>query len=351
MSKENILIIQGQDEKEQGIYYEVDCTEEPLGEGGTGTVRRGFLVNERMGSRKEVAIKFLFDDLEENIIFRSQREASIHIVHENLVEMLGCIQVGEATLYGKSDVHYHVVSELLHGVMLFDVLKGKVTDKDGQIYPEVKKYYDLMLSDRLKFAVKVTRAILSGIMALHDNGYIHRDIDPSNVMITDKGKVKLIDFGIAKQLTNLTTQDQPLTQSGVFIGKASYASPELVSGDLIHQNESTDIYAIGILLYQLVTGQLPFLGPVHEVLEYQLKTPVPVKNIKDKGLRKIIKKATEKKQADRYRTAAELRVALDNWVPGGGDGDSLPKWVKSLILILVYVLAAVFVGILIAQII
>ena len=70
-------------------------------------------------------------------------------------------------------------------------------------------------------------------------------------MITSDRKIKIIDYGIAKQLSTLTTQDQQLTTAGQFMGKATYASPELVVGDVVHQNETTDIYAIGIMLYHL----------------------------------------------------------------------------------------------------
>ena len=107
-------------------------------------------------------------------------------------------------------------------------------------------------------------------MALHDKGYIHRDLDPSNIMITSDRKIKIIDYGIAKQLSTLTTQDQQLTTAGQFMGKATYASPELVVGDVVHQNETTDIYAIGIMLFQFIVGHVPFEGATHEVLEMQL---------------------------------------------------------------------------------
>ena len=90
----------------------------------------------------------------------------------------------------------------------------------------------------MAFALLVIKNILSGIMALHDKGYIHRDLDPSNIMITSDRKIKIIDYGIAKQLSTLTTQDQQLTTAGQFMGKATYASPELVVGDVVHQNEN-----------------------------------------------------------------------------------------------------------------
>lgn len=312
MEQNNIIVIQGEEQKSKGVHYEIDPSREPIGKGGTGVVRVGQMVDERTGVRRDVAIKFLYDDMPANMLVRSQREASIRVLSENLVEMIDFVQISETDVQGRTIVHSHVVSELLHGVMLLDILKGVTTDKDGNEVQAAREYHDLMLSDRNQFAMKIVRNVLSGIQALHDNGYIHRDIDPSNIMITDRGKVKLIDLGIAKKIDTMQQPDeQHLTSTGQFIGKAAYAAPELVLGDLANQNETTDIYAIGIMLYLLVVGKLPFNGPLQEILHMQCNEKMPVQDIKDKGIRKIVKAATEKRQSERYQSAAEFRVAVD----------------------------------------
>ena len=167
-------------------------------------------------------------------------------------------------------------------------------------------------TDPVHFAKIIGINVLSGLMALHDAGYIHRDIDPSNIMLTEDGHIKLIDFGICKQVNKLTTHDRGLTTTGVFMGKAEYAAPELVLGDLRSQNQTTDIYAIGILLYQCIVGHVPFEGPSHQVLDKQLHKKMPLSTVKDKKLRKIIEIATEKDQSVRYQTAAQMRVAIEN---------------------------------------
>ena len=131
-------------------------------------------------------------------------------------------------------------------------------------------------------------------------------------MLTEDGHIKLIDFGICKQVNKLTTHDRGLTTTGVFMGKAEYAAPELVLGDLRSQNQTTDIYAIGILLYQCIVGHVPFEGPSHQVLDKQLHKKMPLSTVKDKKLRKIIEIATEKNQSVRYQTAAQMRVAIEN---------------------------------------
>ena len=307
----SVMIIQGAAERLAKIHYEIDTEEKPLGVGGMGQVFKGIRVDEKTGVRIPVAIKFLFDDLPVNVIERARREASIQIHNENLVEMYGFIQIDEEIAPGKVHERYHVVSELLHGVMLYDLLKGKVTDNEGSLIPFVEELYRMYQNERREFAVFIIKNVLSGIMALHDKGYVHRDIDPSNIMITSDRKVKIIDFGIAKQMSTLNTQDQLLTTAGMFMGKAAYAAPELVLGDVSHQNETTDIYAIGIMFFQLVTGNLPFEGATHEILEMQQHKKMPLQLIEDKALRKIIGKATEKEQSKRYQSAAEFRVAVE----------------------------------------
>lgn len=195
--------------------------------------------------------------------------------------------------------------------MLFDLLKGKTTDNNGVEIPFARELYTRYINDRYGFAIYIVKNVLSGIMALHDKGYIHRDIDPSNIMITFDEKVKIIDFGIARQLSTLTTQDKQLTTAGQFMGKATYAAPELVVGDVAHQNETTDIYAIGIMFFQFIVGHLPFDGATHDVLNMQLHQKMPLQLISQKQIRKIIGKATEKKQAERFQSAAEFRVAVE----------------------------------------
>ena len=318
-----IIKLKGNSVHDKNIYYEFDTDTEPLGEGGMGKVYRGRQISELTGISRDVAIKFMFDGLPQSVIDRARREASIQVVSENLVEMMGFIETTSEGPNHRVCSHYHVVSELLTGVMLADLLNGVTTTKNGQQITFAQNLYKMYKEDRANFALIIMKNIASGIMTLHDKGYIHRDIDPTNIMVTEDGKIKLIDFGIAKKLPNhnttsgdkLTTQDRSLTMTGQFVGKPQYAAPELVVGDIDYQNETTDIYAMGILFYQLLVGKLPFTGPVTKVLDAQKNQKTPVKNIagiKDvDDFRIVVSKATEKEQDKRYQSAAEFRVALD----------------------------------------
>lgn len=310
----SIIVLRGANEVAQNIYYEIETDSEPLGTGGMGKVYQGVRVQGNTGIRTDVAVKFLFDDLPAHAIERARREASIQVHNENLIEMFGFIEIDEEIAPGQLHPRYHVVSELLKGVMLFDLLKGKTTDNLGNEIPFARELYKRYTEDRLGFALYIIKCVLSGVMALHDKGYIHRDIDPSNIMITYDGKVKLIDLGIAKPIPDGkadSSQVQHLTVAGQFMGKAAYAAPELVIGDVAHENRSTDLYAIGVLFFLLVTGHLPFDGATLDVLEMQLHQKVPLHEIDSKDIRKVIAKAMAKKQSERYATASEFRVAVE----------------------------------------
>lgn len=341
----SLIRIQGETERRNGICYQVDSDDQPIGVGGMGQVFKGICVNEKTGSTRPVAIKFLYDDLPPQAIERARREASIRLRNDNLVEMLGFIEISETIQNGAVVKHYHVVSELLTGVSLSDILEGKTKDRNGEEVAYAVKLLQDFRNDPEHFAKIVVVNVLSGLMALHDAGYIHRDIDPSNIMVTADGHIKLIDFGICKQMNNLTTNDRPLTVSGRFMGKPEYAAPELAIGDVKAQNQTTDIYAVGILLYQCIVGHTPFEGACHEILEKQLKEKLPLKVIKDKNLREIIGIACAKKQEQRYQTCAQMRVALETMNAGGM---GMPAKKKKIFLAAAVVVVVVMAGVLVA---
>lgn len=303
--------IQGKEEKLKGIYYEFDSSDVPLGEGGMGKVYKGRCINEKNGTSRDVAVKFMYSDLPPYAIEKARREASIHFRHSNLIEMLGFVETESRSVLGEIQHHYHVVSELLVGVSLDKFFEGKLTDQHGNYVPYAEKLFKDYKHDSKHFAGELVKNILSGLMTMHDSGYIHRDISSDNIMITKDGHIKLIDFGIAKQMRSLTSHDKHLTQAGQFIGKPDYAAPELVLGAIDEQNQTTDIYAVGILLFQCITGHLPFTGDRADILLKQRHSQLPLKLIKDKALRKVIAKATEKSRSNRFQSAAEFRVAID----------------------------------------
>ena len=280
----SIIRLQGDAEKKEGIYYELDSSDKPIGVGGMGQVFKGTCINEKNGASKPVAIKFMYDDLPAQAIERARREASIQLRNDNLVEMLGFIEQKGTNALGEPIMHYHIVSELLTGVSLADLLAGRTTDRDGETVEFALKMRQLFEKDSEYFAKKIVISVLSGVMALHDAGYIHRDIDPSNIMLTNDEHIKLIDFGIAKIINTHEEKDT------VNLGTIGYAAPEQFG--FSQSMPATDIYALGVLANELILGVHP-----------TVKVP--------KGkIGKIINKCTATQISARYQTASELKKAL-----------------------------------------
>lgn len=306
--------LQGREEKLEGVFYEFDNEDIPLGEGAMGRVYRGHRINESSGEKIPVAVKCIFKNIPEHVVERARREASVRIDNKNLLRMYGFIEIISTSIINGSMVNeksFYVIMELLEGVTLYELLQGKVTDVYGNRYAALEEFHANLIKNKAVAIKAIMINILDGLQALHDKGFLHRDVDPTNIMIDKYGNLKLIDFGICKKQNMLNTQDKGLTIAGVFMGKVDYASPELVIGDVIHQNKSTDIYSLGIMLFLLCTGHLPFTGTSNEVLAAHLRKPIPVKEIDIKPYRKIVAKATAKLQKNRYQTALEFKSAFE----------------------------------------
>ena len=310
-----LVKLQGPEEQLNGVFYEYDNESTPLGEGAMGRVYKGYCVNEKSKSKTPVAIKAIFDNIPDRVIERARREAAVRIDSPYLLHMLGFVEMPfTSTVNGQTIriIRYFVVMELLSGVTLYDLVQGSCSDKNGNSIPAVKKLHDAYITDKYSAIQRIMAKVLRGVMALHNANFIHRDIDPSNIMITSEGHIKLIDFGICKPINSLGTIDQNLTSTGVFMGKVNYAAPELVIGDVAHQGPTTDIYALGILLFQLCTGHLPFTGDDNDVLLAHMRKPLPLNEVEKRPFRKIVKKATEKSQGQRYNSAEQMLEALES---------------------------------------
>lgn len=308
----NIVRFQGE---APSVYYEFDKDSAPLGEGGMGRIYQGFRNDTAYNYQSVVAIKCIKPELSGNatIIQRAQREASVQIDHDNLIRMYGFMSGAEINSFtGGYTPTYYIAMERLLGVNLDEVLfKGIVTDKSGITVPMAQDLYNLYSNNREKASVEILISVLNGVQTLHNFGYLHRDLDPSNVMITQDGKIKVIDFGISKRLDG-SSSGAGLTQAGQFLGKVAYAAPELILGDLNNQGPATDLYALGIMLYQMVTGFLPVEGSDQEVMDAHLKGKFDFSVIENKNLRQVIIKATQKNPADRFYSASDFIDALQN---------------------------------------
>lgn len=302
-----IIEIINQTEPNPRYVYQFDTDQAPLGRGGMGVVYRGVQYDRHNnGQQREVAIKCLYNNLSADVIERARSEASVRIKSDNLVEMIDFIETVEHTPTGNVH-HYHVVSEYLDGVSLLDLLQGKKVSGN----PYAQKLYSLYLNNREQFAITIVKNVLYGLNDLHNAGYVHRDVDPSNIMITADGKIKLLDFGISKNLREDMHMGASVTRAGTAMGKAAYSSPELVSGEVNKHLPQSDIYSVGIVLYVIMTGTLPFNGTYTQISAQVLTQPTPVKNVDNKRIGRIISKATAKDSAKRYKSATEFVAALN----------------------------------------
>lgn len=298
-----IVRIQGVSELQNQIYYDYDTDSIPLGQGGMGIVYPGRCF--RTDNETEyipVAIK-LVTNTAQDMIERAMREASIQIDHPNLLRMYGFIPNMEPDPFThEMKPRYYVVMENLDGVSLESMLEGVFCTKTGSDIGYARELYDMGCNDRRNFTVEIMSAILKGVACLHRSGYIHRDLDPSNIMITRDREIKIIDYGVCKPVASINGADAKLTMSGSIIGKVDYAAPELLAGDVQHHNFTTDVYALGILMYRLFVGALPFEGDNSSIMKAHLSGEVPAGNISDPGIRRIVEKAVRKQQDERYQS-------------------------------------------------
>jgi serine/threonine protein kinase len=262
---------------------------EKIGVGGFGTVYKGrdpFI-------KRNVAIKTCQSE-EEEIKKRFFREAEFagNLHHRNVTTIYDFGVTDDGTPY--------IVQEFLTG-----------DDLDKAI----KKKEPLTLTRKLQILVDVC----DGLGYAHGAGIIHRDIKPSNIRILEDGTVKIMDFGIAKSLVSQST----LTQTGITLGTASYLAPEQIRGEDLDRR--TDIFSLGVLAYEIVTGQKPFTGDHISTVLYKImnETPAPPSTLDPalpRGLDAMVLKALEKDRTKRFSSCAEMRaecLTLLQSVPDG----------------------------------
>ncbi|HEV2846227.1 MAG TPA: serine/threonine-protein kinase, partial [Thermoanaerobaculia bacterium] len=157
-------------------------------------------------------------------------------------------------------------------------------------------------------AVPLLASALDGIEQAHRAGIVHRDLKPDNLMLTDAGTLKVMDFGIAR-----VSGSNHLTRTGLMVGTLRYVAPEQIRGEEVDRR--TDVYALGAVLYQMLTGRVPFEGPTDfAILKAQLEDPpVPPRSVIPgipEWLDRAVLKALEKEPAARFQTVEELRALL-----------------------------------------
>lgn len=257
-----------------GKRYEII---DKLGEGGMSVVYLGRdIILNRQVTIKILREQFAFD---EEFIRRFNREAQAvaSLSHPNVVSLYDV---------GQQDSWHYLIMEYVEGKTLKDVIKEKAP---------------LSTKDAIYFALQICDALSHA----HDKGIIHRDIKPHNILVTSNGRIKVTDFGIARAVSSAT-----LTYSGNIIGSVHYLSPEQAKG--ASSDEKSDIYSLGVVLFEMLTATLPFDGdsPISIAIQ-QIQTAPPelvvINPEISKRLSEIVKKALAKNPAERFVSALEMR--------------------------------------------
>lgn len=261
--------------KELGNYHILEM----IGKGGMAVVYRG---QHKTLSRRVVAIKMLSASLEGDASFSERffREAEVmdRLRHPNIVTLYDFIE---------EKGHYYIVMEYVAGKTLSEIIK----EAGGPLsYGEIRVVF---------------QQVLAGIGHAHHLGIVHRDLKPGNIMINENGEAKITDFGIARLLGN--NFEATLTTTGVGIGSPYYMSPEQVLASKEHPiTGASDIYSLGVTLYQTVTGKLPFEGAdsLFTIMQSHVKkSPPPPREIVPgipEPLEEVILKSIQKKPEDRW---------------------------------------------------
>jgi tRNA A-37 threonylcarbamoyl transferase component Bud32 len=275
---------------------------EELGRGGMGIVYRA----EDLTLGRQVALKRIragaLAERSERARFAREARAAARLRHPHIMTVYEVGQVGEEPF---------LALELLPG--------GSLATRRAQWQGQPRQVAALL--------EKVARAVHHA----HSQGILHRDLKPSNILLDEAGEPRVADFGLAKFLQG----DAELTQSGLLVGTPAYLAPEILRGGASKASPQSDIWALGVILYELLTGQRPFNGVESlQVMEQILHAEPPPLRIGGRGrnreLESICLKCLEKDPARRYATAADLAEDLARWLRGEPIRARPPAWPRRL---------------------
>lgn len=264
-----------------------------LGEGSFGVVYRAY--DPQLD--REVALKVAkaFDNPSKRDRFRREAKAAAGLRHPNIVPLY---EAGEA------DGRAYLASAYIDGTTLHDALGEKPMDP--------------------RRAAELVRKLADAVAYAHSQGVIHRDVKSSNVMLDAAGEPHLLDFGLARRLEDSAV----MTQDGTVLGTPAYLAPEVCRGEANRWSPAADQYALGVLLYELLTGRVPFEGPTAVVLAlHQTQEPATVSTMNPavpRDLEAVCRRCLEKDPGRRYGGCADLAHDLGKW------GEGLPTAARPL---------------------
>src|SRR6266498_145146 len=251
---------------------------------GAGEMAEVYEGHDRLLARR-MAIKILLSQYAHDPAFlerfRREAQSAASLPHPNIVSVFDTGSDGDT---------WFIVMELVAGNTLRDLIH-----LHGPVHPAR--------------AAEICSEVAGALAVAHARGIVHRDVKPGNVMLTTEGKVKVMDFGIAR-----ATAVPSITQTSAVVGTAQYIAPEQAQG--LEADARTDVYALGCCLYEMVTGQVPFSGPMPVAIAYRhvREEPTPPRALNPDvppPLERVCLKAMAKRPEDRYQTAAEMQRDLE----------------------------------------
>ncbi len=266
---------------------------EKIGEGGMAQVYRGMDIK----LNRPVAIKILYEHLsnDQDFLrrFKLEAKAAAKLSHPAIVNVYD---------EGETEGLHYIIMEYVDGFTLKDIIL-----REGNFKPEE--------------AARISLQICDALLHAHSKNIIHRDIKPQNILVSREGRVKVADFGLARAATDAT-----ITYGKSLFGSVYYSSPEQARGS--SADLKTDIYSLGIVLYEMLTGVVPFSGesPISIAIKHLQEEIVPPGNLVEglsPGLEMIVTKATRKERNLRYANAAEFYNDLRDWLQHKGKAEHL----------------------------
>ncbi|MGV8894977.1 MAG: Stk1 family PASTA domain-containing Ser/Thr kinase [Rhodoglobus sp.] len=282
-----------QDVRELAGRYQVG---DLLGHGGMADVHAG--IDSRLGRR--VAIKLLKPSLAQDPAFRTRfrREAqdAAKMAHPTIVRIFDAGEESVSDGSGGETLVPYIVMEYVDGRLLKDIVA------EGALDPAE--------------ACRIVGQILTALEYSHRAGVVHRDIKPGNIMITKAGQVKVMDFGIARAISDSSAT---IAETSAIVGTAAYFSPEQARGEVV--DARTDLYSTGVVLFELLTGRAPFLGanPVAVAYQHVNSDAVPPSSLNPKvspALDAVVIRSLAKDRFDRYQSAGDFRDDVDTAAAG-----------------------------------
>ena len=273
--------------------YRID---ESIGRGGMASVYRGYDLT--LG--RDVAIKILDPELARDAGFRTrfrlEAQAASRMSHPTIVRVFDAGEETESLPDGTTQPVPYIVMELVSGRLLKDVIEEGPVDAER--------------------AVAYADGILEALEYSHRAGVVHRDIKPGNVMVTADDHIKVMDFGIARAVSDSSST---VAETTAILGTAAYFSPEQAKGEPV--DARADLYSTGVVLYELLTGRAPFRGesPVAVAYQHVSETPLTPSEINEeipRALDAVVLRALAKDPYQRYQDAPSFRAALTHALTG-----------------------------------